>query len=58
MKILKEIGLVILGALVTYIVITGVSLNKRVKTLEMSVTQIVQFLNQGTQAQQKTKIRE
>lgn len=50
MKALKEIGLIVLGAGIMYVVIVGINNNARLANLEKTTNQIVQVLNQAQQA--------
>ena len=49
MKILKEAGLVLIGAAVAAIIIFGYWHNQRIVKLENITSQIVQFINQPKQ---------
>ncbi len=46
MKYLKEVGLITMGALIAFVLIMEINLYKRVKSNEVNITQIIQFLNQ------------
>lgn len=50
MKVIKELGLVLLGMLIAYTVIWNNSLHIRLRTVEANVESIVRFLRQPPQA--------
>ena len=44
-NLFKEIGLILLGALVCYIIILSINLNRRITFLERNIIAITNFLN-------------